>query len=122
MAQDRPGKMKAAVRYRYGPPILLSVQEREKPVPGNDEVLIRVHAATVNRTDCGILWAKPFIIRFITGKAAWNINNVLAFGVVGAAIVTSPDISPSASSSNNHLGTTFWAYYVFWALHLWIPD
>jgi len=59
--------MLAATRTQYGPPKLLSIQELETPVPGDKELLIRVHAATVNRTDCGILWAKPFIIRFFTG-------------------------------------------------------
>ena len=59
--------MKAAVRTQYGPPELLRVKEVEIPVPKDDEVLVRVHAATVNRTDCGILWARPWIIRFFTG-------------------------------------------------------
>lgn len=59
--------MKAAVRSQYGPPEFLSVKEIAIPEPKEDELLIRVHAATVNRTDCGILWGKPFIIRFFTG-------------------------------------------------------
>ena len=37
------------------------------PTPGTHEVLVRVHAATVNRTDCAILQAKPFVMRFGTG-------------------------------------------------------
>lgn len=36
-------------------------------MPGDKEVLVKVHAATVNRTDCAILMAKPFIMRFVTG-------------------------------------------------------
>jgi len=59
--------MKAAVRTTYGPPDVLEIKDIEKPVPRDNEVLIKVHAATVNRTDCGILWGKPFIIRFFTG-------------------------------------------------------
>lgn len=59
--------MKAAVRTKYGPPENLSVQEIEKPKPGDNEILIRVHSTTVNRTDCGILWGKPAIIRLFTG-------------------------------------------------------
>jgi NADPH:quinone reductase-like Zn-dependent oxidoreductase len=59
--------MKAITREKYGPPELLKIQEVEKPVPMDHEVLVRVHAATINRTDCGILWAKPFLIRFFTG-------------------------------------------------------
>lgn len=59
--------MKAAVRSAYGPPEVLSIQEVAKPTPADDEILIKVHATTVNRTDCGILWGKPFIIRFFSG-------------------------------------------------------
>lgn len=59
--------MIAAIRSRYGLPEVLSIHEVDKPIPKKNEVLIGVHAATVNRTDCGILLAKPFIIRFFTG-------------------------------------------------------
>ena len=59
--------MKAIVRTIYGPPGVLQLKEVEKPAPKDNEVLIKVHAATVNRTDCGILRAKPFIIRLFTG-------------------------------------------------------
>lgn len=59
--------MKAITRTRYGGPEVLTVQEVEPPVPKDHEVLVRVHATTVNRTDCGILWARPFVIRFFTG-------------------------------------------------------
>ena len=59
--------MKAAIRTGYGPPGILKVNEIDMPVPRKNEVLIRVHAATVNRTDCGILLGNPFIIRFFTG-------------------------------------------------------
>ncbi|MFB0559600.1 MAG: NAD(P)-dependent alcohol dehydrogenase [Candidatus Lokiarchaeia archaeon] len=59
--------MKAIVRTKYGSPDVLQLKEVEKPTPKDNEVLIRVYATTVNRTDCGILWGKPFIIRFFTG-------------------------------------------------------
>lgn len=59
--------MKAITREKYGPPSVLSVAEIEKPTPKDNEVLINVHAATVNRTDCAVLSGKPFIIRFFTG-------------------------------------------------------
>ncbi len=59
--------MKAAVRTKYGSPDILEIKDIEKPATKDNEVLIRVYAATVNRTDCGILWGKPFIIRFFTG-------------------------------------------------------
>lgn len=59
--------MKAAVRAKYGSPEILKIKELEKPAPNDNEILVRVYATTVNRTDCSILWGKPFIIRFFTG-------------------------------------------------------
>ena len=59
--------MKAIVCTKYGPPEVLQLKEVAKPTPKDNEVLIKVHASTVNRTDCAILRAEPFIIRFFTG-------------------------------------------------------
>jgi NADPH:quinone reductase-like Zn-dependent oxidoreductase len=59
--------MRAVVHDRYGPPSVLRLEEVERPVPADDEVLIRVRATTVNRTDCHIRAAKPFIWRFFAG-------------------------------------------------------
>lgn len=60
-------KMIAARHIRYGPPHVLSLQQIDRPEPSPDEVLIRVHASTVNRTDDGFLRAKPFIVRAFAG-------------------------------------------------------
>lgn len=60
--------MKAVVYARYGPPEVLQLKEVEKPAPRNNEVLIKIQATTVNRTDCG--FRKPeygWIIRPIHG-------------------------------------------------------
>ncbi len=59
--------MKAAVRSKYGLPGDLSIKELEIPTPAGNEVLIKVHAATVNRSDCHVLSGKPFYMRFFTG-------------------------------------------------------
>jgi len=59
--------MKAAVRSKYGLPGDLKVMELEIPVPKPNEVLIRVHATTVNRTDCHVLSGRPFLMRLFTG-------------------------------------------------------
>ncbi len=60
--------VRAAVNTEYGSPEkVLQVKEVAKPVPGSSDVLIKVHATTVNRTDCGFLTAEYFIIRFFTG-------------------------------------------------------
>lgn len=59
--------MKSVVRDRYGSPDILSIRDLERPVPVADELLVRVHAATVNRTDCAALTGTPFIYRFFIG-------------------------------------------------------
>lgn len=59
--------MKAVVFDRYGPPDVLRVEEIERPAPKEDEVLVKVHATTVNRSDCGFRGAEPFFARVFTG-------------------------------------------------------
>jgi len=59
--------MKAAVHTSYGHPDVVRVLDVDKPTIKGDEVLVKVHATTVNRTDCAFRAAKPFFIRFLTG-------------------------------------------------------
>ncbi|MEB2779779.1 hypothetical protein U3A58_05185 [Algoriphagus sp. C2-6-M1] len=56
--------MKAAIRRSYGSPEVIKVENTERPVPKDNELLLRVHATTVNRTDCANLTGKPFIMHF----------------------------------------------------------
>jgi NADPH:quinone reductase-like Zn-dependent oxidoreductase len=59
--------MRAIVSSRYGSADALRLEDIPKPVPGDDELLVRVVAATVNRTDCGFLSGKPALVRLFTG-------------------------------------------------------
>jgi NADPH:quinone reductase-like Zn-dependent oxidoreductase len=59
--------MKAVVHDRYGPPEVLRLEDVEQPVPAENEVLVRIHATTVNRTDTGLRSAEFFVSRFFTG-------------------------------------------------------
>jgi NADPH:quinone reductase-like Zn-dependent oxidoreductase len=59
--------MKAAVHTSYGPPDVVRIAEVDKPTAKDNQVLVRVHATTVNRTDCGFRAGKPFIVRLFTG-------------------------------------------------------
>lgn len=60
-------EMKAAVRRSYGSPKDIQIEALQKPILGDNQLLIKVRATTVNRTDCANLTAKPFIMRFILG-------------------------------------------------------
>ena len=59
--------MKAAIHTRYGPPEIVEVKDIPKPTPKENEVLIKVHASTVNRTDSGFRSAEYFVSRFFSG-------------------------------------------------------
>lgn len=59
--------MKAVVRYQYGNADKILIEEMPKPKPNPKEVLIKVKATTVNRTDCGVLSGEPYIFRFFVG-------------------------------------------------------
>jgi NADPH:quinone reductase-like Zn-dependent oxidoreductase len=60
-------KMKAVVNTQYGLPEVLQLKEVEKPTPKDNEVLIKIHATTVNRTDCGFRNPEYFLVRIIGG-------------------------------------------------------
>ena len=74
--------MRAVVHDRYGPPEVLRLEDVEQPVPREDEVLVRVHATTVNRTDCGLRSAEYVISRFVTGLRRPS-NTILGMELAG---------------------------------------
>ena len=59
--------MKATIRRKYGSPNQIHVEQLEQVTSSDDQVLIKVHTTTVNRTDCAILTGKPFIMRLFLG-------------------------------------------------------
>jgi NADPH:quinone reductase-like Zn-dependent oxidoreductase len=79
--------VKAAVYSRYGPPDVLEIKDVEKPVPGNDEVLVRVRASTVCAADWRMRKADPFIVRFMNGL--WSPKKIHILGIEFAGVVES---------------------------------
>jgi NADPH:quinone reductase-like Zn-dependent oxidoreductase len=59
--------LKAVVYKKYGPPEVAQLAEVEKPVAKANEILVKVYASTVNRTDAGFRSAEYFISRFWSG-------------------------------------------------------
>lgn len=81
---DEQHLMKAAVRYRYCSPDQLRVTAIPVPVPANDEILVKVKATTVNRSDCGVLTGIPRLIRCFIGllKPALPVTGTDFSGIV----------------------------------------
>ena len=76
--------MRAAVYREYGPPDVLHIEDVAKPVPKNDEVLVRVHAATVCAADWRLRKADPsVIIRLINGLTRPKKINILGMEFAG---------------------------------------
>ena len=59
-------RMRAVVYDRYGPPEVQRMDEVDRPEPAEDELLVRVHATSVTRTDAGLRSAEIFISRVVT--------------------------------------------------------
>lgn len=59
--------MKAVVYTRYGPPDVLQLQELEKPAPKENQVLVKVQAASINAMDYRLMRANPFLVRLMMG-------------------------------------------------------
>jgi NADPH2:quinone reductase len=83
--------MRAVVQDEYGPPEVLRIEEVERPVPKDDEILIRVRASTVTQTDVHIRRADLFFWRLVFGlrRPRWRTLGVELAGVVeavGAAV------------------------------------
>ena len=85
--------MRAVISERYGSPDVLELGELPKPEPADDEVLIRVHASTVSRTDCGMRRAHPFFMRLATGVLRPRLT---VLGVDFAGIVESTGAAVTA--------------------------
>src|SRR5438067_11181407 len=74
--------MRAIVYHTYGSPDVLKLEEVQKPVPQDDEVLVKVHAASVNAGDWHLLRGVPFLVRLVSGVLKPK-NTILGADIAG---------------------------------------
>jgi len=73
--------MKAVICTKYGSPDVLQLQEVAKPSPKDNEVLIKIHAASINSRDWRLMRANPFFIRLVPGGFLQPKNKILGADV-----------------------------------------
>ncbi len=120
--------MKAVCRYTYGHAEVIEISEIDIPGPGDKDILIKVHATTISRTDCAILTASPFIMRFITGLTRPK-NPVLGTDFAGEVVETGAGVTRFRQGDRvwgfNDMGISSQAEYMCipeasWVAH--VPD
>ncbi len=84
--------MRAVVHDRYGPPEVLHFEEVERPAPDDDQVLVKVEATTVNRTDTGLRSAEFFVSRFFTGLLRPK-RRILGMELAGVVEAVGPSVT-----------------------------
>jgi NADPH:quinone reductase-like Zn-dependent oxidoreductase len=84
--------MKAIVYTKYGSPDVLQLQELPKPTPKDDEVLIRVYAASINSRDWRYMRANPFFIRLAKGGLLKPKNPILGVDMAGRVEAVGTDV------------------------------
>ena len=84
--------MKAIVWTKYGSPDVLQLREVEKPVPKDNEVLIKIFATTAHVGDCKIRKADPFFVRFYFGLLRPKRTNILGFEISGEVEAVGRDV------------------------------
>jgi len=75
--------MKAIICTKYGSPDVLQLQDVAKPAPKDDEVLIKIHAASINSRDWRMMRANPFFIRLMPGGFLQPKNKILGADLAG---------------------------------------
>jgi len=89
------GLVRAAVRTRYGGPAVIRFEDVPEPVLRSGEILVRVHATTVNRTDCAYRSGRPWINRAFCGWPRPRVH-VLGSEYAGAVVGTGEDVTSYA--------------------------
>ena len=94
--------MKAACRSTYGPPTVLSIKEVDRPSPRDHEVLIKIHAASVNRSDVHVLTGKPWVMRLFTGL--WKPKRAITGSDFAGQVVATGENVTAFKAGDNVMG------------------
>ncbi|MDA0797374.1 MAG: NAD(P)-dependent alcohol dehydrogenase [Chloroflexi bacterium] len=85
--------MKAIVYTKYGSPDVLALKEVDKPVAKDNEVLVRIHAASINAWDWGLLTGKPFMARVSGGGLRKPKATILGCDIAGQVEAVGANVS-----------------------------
>ena len=100
--------MRAVVHDAYGSPERARLEDVPAPVPRAGEVLVEVHATTVNRTDCGFRQGKPFFVRLFSGLVRPKYR-ILGTEFAGVVVEVGPGVgrfqSATASSASTPIAS-----------------
>jgi len=100
--------MKAVVCDRYGPPEVLRFDDVERPVPGPDQVLIRIRATTVNRSDTETRRGSPPVARLLTGLRRPR-HRILGSELAGVVEAAGPAVT-EFSAGDEVFGVKAWTF------------
>jgi len=84
--------MKAIVYHKYGSPDVLKLEEVEKPVPKDGEVLVKIHASSVNASDKFFMHGSPFFLRFMAGGLFKPKDKILGADIAGTIEEVGKDV------------------------------
>jgi len=84
--------MRAIVHEQYGPPDVLRLKEVERPVPGADEVLVEVHAASVTYGNLALVKGDPFIVRLMVGGLREPVHRIQGSDLAGRVVAIGDDV------------------------------
>jgi NADPH:quinone reductase-like Zn-dependent oxidoreductase len=84
--------MKAIIYTKYGSPDVLQLKELEKPVQKDNELLIKIHAASLNAADWHLLRAKPFLVRLMGMGFFRPKNQILGADIAGQVEAVGKDV------------------------------
>ena len=113
--------MKAMVYHTYGSPDVLKLEEVQKPVPQDDEVLVQVHATSVNAGDWHLLRAKPFLMRFMGFGLLKPKHTILGSDIAGRVEVVGRNVT-QFQSGDEVFGNTAKSGFGGFAEYVAVPE